>query len=101
MSAQQAGRPPALAVAGTVLAATVSVVGLVIGNPNLAWIAWVALFAAMETNAIRSETEGDTFSERLRAWFMTKTIAGRWGFTAALGVFALAFAAHITGQLWH
>lgn len=100
-STRSIGRPPMLAIAGTVLAGMLSVAGLLTGNPDLAWVAWIALFGAMEANAIRSETEGDTLSERLRVWFVTKTAAGRWGFTAALGVFALAFAAHITGQLWH
>lgn len=95
-----APRPPLLAITGTTVAAALSVVGLVVGEPNIAWLGWVALFAAMEGNAIVSETAGDTLSERLRVWFMTKTVAGRWGFTAALGVFALTFATHITGQLW-
>lgn len=93
-------RPPLLAITGTTVAAALSVVGLVVGEPNIAWLGWIALFAAMEGNAIASETAGDTLSERLRVWFMTKTVAGRWGFTAALGVFALTFATHITGQLW-
>lgn len=93
-------RPPALAIAGTSIAGALSVIGLFTGNPNIAWIGWILLFGAMEGNAIVNETEGDTLSERTRIWFVTKTLAGKWGFTAALGVFTLSFAAHITGQLW-
>lgn len=100
MPTQPKQRPPALAITGTAVAAVLSILGLVIGQPNIAWFGWIALFAAMEGNAVVSETEGDTLSERLRVWFMTKTVAGRWGFTAALGVFALTFAAHITGPIW-
>lgn len=88
-------RPPALAVGGVVAAASLSVVGIVTGQHDLMWIGWLALFGAMEGNAIVSETEGDTLSERTRVWFGTKSRAGRWGFLASLGVFATWFAVHI------
>lgn len=92
--------PPWQAVVGTAAAGALSIAGVVLGVPDLAWVGWVVLFGAMEANAVVNETDGDTLSERLRVWFWTKTVAGRWGFTAALGVFALSFAAHITGRLW-
>ena len=88
-------RPPALAVGGTVAAATLAVVGMVTGQHDLMWVGWLALFGAMEGNAIVNETEGDTLSERTRVWFATKSRAGRWGFLGALGLFATWFAVHI------
>lgn len=93
-------RPPALAVAGTSVAAALTVVGLWAGSWDLMWAAWVALFGVMEANAVRSEAEGDTLSERLRDWWKVKTPAGRLGFTAAWSIFAMTFLGHIVGVLW-
>ena len=88
-------RPPALAVGGVAAAAALSIAGMVTGQHDLMWVGWIALFGAMEGNAIVSETEGDTLSERTRVWFGTKSRAGRWGFLAALGLFASWYAVHI------
>lgn len=88
-------RPPALAVGGVLTACALSVIGIVTGQPDLMWVGWLALFGAMEGNAIVNETEGDTLSERTRVWFSTKSRAGRWGFLASLGVGAAWFAVHI------
>lgn len=71
---------PAVAVAGLgVLAA-----GVTFGWADALWLAWAALFAILEGNAIANETDGDTLSERLRLWFHTKTPAGRFGFAAVI-----------------
>lgn len=55
--------------------------GVWIGWADALWVCWAGLFAVLEGNAIANESEGDTLSERLRAWFRTKTPAGRFGFT--------------------
>ena len=93
MSGQR--RPPAIAIGGTIAASALAVIGLVTGQHDLMWIGWIALFGAMEGNAIINETEGDTLSERTRVWFATKSRAGRWGFLASLGVGAAWYAVHI------
>lgn len=71
---------PAVALAG--LAALT--LGTAVSWADALWLAWAALFAILEGNAIANETEGDTLSERLRTWFRTKTKAGRFGFTAVV-----------------
>ena len=40
------------------------------------WLAWLGAFAVIEGYALVSRAQGDTLSERLRAWFRVKRPAG-------------------------
>ena len=71
---------PAVAVAALAVLAA----GATFGWADALWLCWGLLFALFEGNAIANETPGDTLSERLRAWFRTKTPAGRFGVTACV-----------------
>lgn len=43
------------------------------------------VLAGWEVWAIANRTPGDTYTERMRAWFRTDTRAGAYGFLIALG----------------
>lgn len=51
--------------------------------------------AVWEAYAIRSKVEGDTLSERTRAWFHTHTRGGRLAFLLAWAALAIWFPIHI------
>jgi hypothetical protein len=53
------------------------------------------MFFGFEFWAVFNKTEGDTFSEHLRAYFHTKGKVGSFVFLALFGTFAAWFAAHI------
>lgn len=53
------------------------------------------MFFAFEFWAVFNKTEGDTFSEHLRAYFRTKGKVGSFVFLVLFGTFAAWFAAHI------
>lgn len=63
-------------------------------------VVWGALFAAgfaYEAYALLNRKNGDTLSERTRAWFRTRTKPGRAVFAIAWGSFAVWFLVHILG----
>lgn len=78
MTKMHAALIPAVALVALVALAA----GVWIGWADALWLLWAGLFAVLEGNAIANESGGDTLSERLRAWFRTKTPAGRFGFAA-------------------
>lgn len=45
---------------------------------TVAWLTWIALFVVIEVPAIFNRQAGDTLSERLRAWFATRTKPVGW-----------------------
>jgi hypothetical protein len=55
----------------------------------------IAAFLGFEFWAVFNKTEGDTFSEHIRAYFRTKGKIGSFVFLAVFGTFAAWFAAHI------
>lgn len=64
------------------------------------WGGWVLTFAAFETYGIVSKRQGDTLSERFRAWFRVHTKPGRAVFTGVWSGFAVWFLLHIlTGSM--
>lgn len=59
------------------------------------WIAWIALFAIIETVAIVNDKDGDTLSEHFRRWFRVDTHLGRTVWLIVSGVFFAWFTIHI------
>lgn len=80
MSKMHAALIPAVILAGLAVLAA----GVWSGWADALWLAWALIFAVFEGHAIANEAEGDTLSERLRAWFRTKSPAGRFGFAAVV-----------------
>lgn len=93
-------RPPVVTTAGMVGGFALAITGLLTGQYGLLWGGLVAVFGVAEVNGIVSETEGDTLSEQTRAFWRTKTTAGRWAFTILWATFAVTFAGHIAGVVW-
>lgn len=62
---------------------------------DLIWLSWLLLFAIFEGRALLDPRLGDTLSERVRAWFRTKTTPGRVMFATAWVTFAVWFLIHI------
>ena len=91
---------PKLTAAGIAVCAATMIGALFAGNWPLFWGAFAALFGVAETNGVLSETEGDTLSEQTRAFWRTKTLAGRIVFTVIWGTFAVLFGGHIAGVVW-
>ena len=89
--------PAALIPAAAIIGFAALAAGPAFGWADALWICWGALFALLEGNAVLNKTEGNTLSERTRAWFRTKTPAGRFGFTALLVTFVAWFIPHILG----
>jgi hypothetical protein len=65
---------------------------------DAAWWLWIASFAVLEAYTLFNQTEGDTLSERFRAWFHTHTKLGRAIFTVTWSGFATWFLLHILTQ---
>lgn len=80
MNKMHAALIPAVALVALVALAA----GVWIGWADALWLLWAGLFCALEMNSLLNESEGDTLSERLRAYFRTKTPAGRFGFTVVV-----------------
>jgi hypothetical protein len=59
------------------------------------WGGWVIAFGVLEARALASKRQGDTLSERVRAWFRVNTGPGRALFTAVWSGFAVWFLIHI------
>ncbi|AWK09605.1 hypothetical protein DDQ41_12495 [Streptomyces spongiicola] len=66
-------------------------------TPDLIWAALLALGAAYELLALADAEDGNTLSERVRAWFRVHTRPGRAIFAAAWTGFAVWFLVHILG----
>lgn len=62
---------------------------------DVLYLAAIALFFGVEGYALKNQTEGDTFSEKTREFFRTKTKLGAFAFLFMLGGFFAWFAAHI------
>lgn len=65
---------------------------------DLIWFVWLLLFTVAETVGILSRRDGDTLSERTRAWFRTNTSRGRVTFTISWVLFAGWFLWHILSR---
>ena len=65
--------------------------------PDVVWLAWLGAFAVIECYALVSRAQGDTLSERLRAWFRVKRPAGRFAFAATVVALAAWLIPHIIG----
>jgi hypothetical protein len=66
-------------------------------DPNVAWGTILAAAAAYETYGIFNRKNGDTLSERTRAWFHTNTKTGKAVFTVSWLAFSAWFLIHIIG----
>ena len=66
-------------------------------DPNIVWGSLLAVGAAYEVYGIFNKRNGDTLSERTRAWFHTKTKAGKAVFSVAWIAFATWYLIHILG----
>lgn len=66
-------------------------------SPDVAWGALLAAGAAYETYGIFNRKNGDTLSERTRAWFHTNTKTGKAVFTVSWLAFSAWFLIHIIG----
>lgn len=62
------------------------------------WIAWIALFAIIETVAIVNDKDEDTLSEHFRRWFRTDTKRGRTVWLVISGIFMAWFVVHIAAE---
>jgi len=62
------------------------------------WLAWGAMFVAIEGAALFNKTPGDTLSEHFRKWFHTDNKVGRWSWIVVFGIFAAWFVTHIAVQ---
>lgn len=82
---------PAVALAGLAALA----LGTAVSWADALWLAWFAIFAIFEGNAIANETEGDTLSERLRVWYRVRTPAGKLGLTATIVALASWLIPHL------
>lgn len=63
-------------------------------------VIWASLFAAgtaVEVWALRNGREGDTLSERIRAWFRVDTRTGKVVFTVGWLYFSAWFLNHVIG----
>jgi hypothetical protein len=51
---------------------------------NAFWLSWLGVilvgFGVAEGHALTTKQQGDTLSERTRAWFKTSTPGGGWTF---------------------
>lgn len=64
---------------------------------DLVWGGLLAVGALVEVWALVNRTDGDTLSERTRAWFRVHTRSGRAVFAVAWVAFAGWFLVHILG----
>lgn len=66
-------------------------------NPvfTVGYLVSMLLFFGFELWAVFNKTEGDTFTEHIRAYFRVKGKVGSFAFLAVFGLFAAWFAAHI------
>ncbi|WP_236244210.1 hypothetical protein [Streptomyces sp. CC210A] len=64
-------------------------------TPDLIWTTLLVLGAAYELYALADTKDGDTLSERVRAWFRVHTHPGRATFAIAWTGFATWFLIHI------
>lgn len=62
---------------------------------DVVYLSAIAVFFGMEGYALFNKTDGDTFSEKTREFFNTKTKLGAFTFLFMLGGFFAWFAAHI------
>lgn len=67
--------------------------------PDLIWGALLLAGLTYEGYAIANRVDGDTLSERLRAWLRTPTRTGRALFLGTWLVLAIWFPLHITELL--
>ncbi|MFJ5121841.1 hypothetical protein [Kitasatospora sp. NPDC088548] len=67
-------------------------------NSNLVWGILLSTCAAYETWGLLNRAEGDTLSERTRAWFQVQDKPGRALFTVGWTGFAAWFLLHILTQ---
>jgi hypothetical protein len=66
-------------------------------SADVAWGLLLGAGAAYETYGIFNRTNGDTLSERTRAWFHTNTKTGKAVFTVSWLAFSAWFLIHIIG----
>ncbi|MEU8522846.1 hypothetical protein [Streptomyces sp. NBC_01216] len=64
-------------------------------TPDLIWAALLALGTAYELLALADTKDGNTLSERVRAWFRVHTRPGRAIFAITWTGFAVWFLVHI------
>lgn len=64
-------------------------------NPNIVWALLLLSGLAYEGYALASKAEGDTLSERTRAFFRVHTKPGRAIFLVGWSAFAVWFGVHI------
>lgn len=64
---------------------------------DVVWGGLLAAGAVAEVIALRSGRQGDTLSERTRAWFRVHTPTGRAVFAVAWVGFAVWYLVHILG----
>lgn len=62
---------------------------------DIVYLSAIAVFFGMEGYALLNKTDGDTFSEKTREFFRTKSKPGAFIFLFMLGGFVAWFAAHI------
>lgn len=67
-------------------------------DPNYVWGSLLGAGLLYEMWALISKREGDTLSERTRAWFRVSTRPGRIIFGVAWVSFAIWFLVHILGE---
>lgn len=64
-------------------------------DPNLTWGAILGTAFAYEMYGVFNKVDGDTLSERTRAWFHTKSTLGKIVFTASWLGLTVWFIPHI------
>jgi hypothetical protein len=64
-------------------------------TPNVAWGVVLGSGVALEAYALRYGQQGDTLSERTRAWWRVDTRPGRIAFTACWAGFSTWYLLHI------
>jgi len=67
------------------------------GPSDVIWASVFVLGTAVEVWALRNGREGDTLSERIRAWFRVDTRTGKVVFTVGWVGFSVWFLSHVLG----